>query len=120
MAIISVQKEFLKKEVARWREKKIINSRQVRKIYQEYGMAAPAEKKEPVNVIKVLLTIGAIILGLGVILFVASNWEEIPKHFKTVILIAGTSLNFLAGYFFHYRKHTKLLGQALMLASCFF
>ena len=116
-----VQKEFLKKEVLRWREKKIINPRQVREIFSEYGMIPPVEKKDPVNVIKVLLTIGAIILGLGVILFVASHWTDIPTHIKTVMLIVGTCLTFLVGYYFHYGKpHTKLLGQALMLASCLF
>lgn len=39
------------------------------------------------NFIKTLLTIGALLVGLGVLTFIASNWQEIGKPFKFSLLI---------------------------------
>ncbi len=115
-------KSWLKKEVTGWKDKSIITEEQTQLILEQYGIPYEAPKKEPANVIKVLSIIGAIILGLGIILFVASNWGKIPDLLKTVMLVALTLATFYLGYYFSFQRNDlPILGKSLfLLASLFY
>lgn len=66
-------------------------------------------------------TIGAILIGIGAILFVASNWEKIGNSVK-VLLLAGSTIGIhYAGYHFKYENQKYLrFGSALILLSALF
>jgi uncharacterized membrane protein len=66
-------------------------------------------------------TIGAILIGIGAILFVASNWEKIGNNFKVLLLVGSTLGIHYAGYHFKYesQKYPRL-GSALILLSALF
>ncbi|MDA2935178.1 DUF2157 domain-containing protein [Acidobacteria bacterium AH-259-D05] len=74
-----------------------------------------------------LSTIGAVLLGLGVLLFVASNWSAIPNLIKTLLLLGSTFAAYYAGYLFVYQKQNfprvgaslLFLGALLFGASVF-
>ena len=74
-----------------------------------------------------LSTIGAVLLGLGVILFVASNWSAIPNLIKTLLLLGSTFAAYYAGYLLGYQKQNfprvgaslLFLGALLFGASVF-
>lgn len=66
-------------------------------------------------------TIGTILIGIGAILFVASNWEKIGNSIK-VLLLAGSTIGIhYAGYHIKYenQKYPRL-GSALILLSALF
>lgn len=114
------QKEWLGKEILKWCEKGLISKFQIEGIFKEYNIKYTKEKEEekPVNIIKVLAIIGSILLGLGVILFVASNWQEIPRFIKTIMLLVITFGTFYASYYLTYQKKEHVvLGKALLLLS---
>lgn len=46
------------------------------------------EEREGMNFIRILVTIGAILIGLGVLSFIASNWDYVGKVSKVMIIIA--------------------------------
>lgn len=59
--------------------------------------------------------IGAVLLGLGVIMLVASNWQTMPDIFKILILIGATFTAYISGYILKYEKKTLLkAGSALL------
>ena len=66
----------LKDEMVEWQRDGIIDSTQAETIMKRHGV----EKKtyKPGNVITALSTLAVILIGVGIILFFASNWELIP------------------------------------------
>ncbi len=100
--ISSSQKRFLGQEIPKWKEKNIILESQAIGILKEYGIKyqpkekpkpipkKPVQKKKPLDLVKVISTIGAIILGLGIILFAATNWFKIPNIIRIIILLITT------------------------------
>jgi uncharacterized membrane protein len=67
------------------------------------------------NFVITISTIGAILLGVGVILFVASNWQMMPDMVKTILLIGSTFLFYFLGYDFKYhRRDLPKVGAALL------
>ncbi len=55
-------------------------------------------KKGELTVTGVFSTIGAILISLGVIWFLASNWHQMPSFAKILILVIATSAAYFAGY----------------------
>ncbi|MFA5411366.1 MAG: DUF2157 domain-containing protein [Candidatus Omnitrophota bacterium] len=111
---------WLQREVPLWEQKNIINPEQGNNILGLYKLKR-IEAKGKMDMVRVLTLIGAIFIGVGVIFFVASNWQRIPAHTKTVLLMAVTIFTFYMGYFFSYeKKGFASLGKSLLfLASLF-
>ena len=55
---------------------------------QVEDMSTFYEEREGMNFIRILVTIGAILIGLGVLSFIASNWDYVGKVSKVMIIIA--------------------------------
>ncbi len=66
--------------------------------------------------IGIFSTIGAILLGLGVILFVGSNWEYMSSTAKVLILLVGMLATGSIGYYLAYERGTyERTGFGLLL-----
>lgn len=86
-------------------------------IQTSYNSIASEQGKEDIQkkTIRIILIIGAILVGAGIFSFIASNWQEMTKPIKIfVILIAMLSVYSLGWYF---REKMRLLktGEALIL-----
>ncbi|MFX4262339.1 DUF2157 domain-containing protein [Pelotomaculum propionicicum] len=101
---------WLLKETKRWVSSGIITVDQADRIIRLY----PAENKN--RLISVLLLLGSILLGTGVILFFASNWQYIPKWGKISIVIIPLVLFYLSAQLTH--ENYPRLSQALTLLGC--
>ncbi len=73
---------FLKNEAAYLEKNEVIDHETRLRIIDAYE-----PREEGMNYIRIILTIGAILVGLGIISFIASNWQEIGKAFKLTILV---------------------------------
>lgn len=62
------------------------------------------QAKSTINVIQVLLTIGSILIGLGILTFVASNWSHLTSTTKYIILLATLIIFFIVGKLLEVRK----------------
>lgn len=110
----------LKVELKSWTQKKIISAEQSKKILALYdGKAADYEKVDRSSkMITVFSILGSILLGVGVILFMASNWEGMSKLMKILVLFASTFGTFYIGYYLRYQKaNYPKTGTALLLLS---
>jgi len=83
---------FLHREFESQKNRGIISQNQVDDMmtfYQEgYGL----------SFIRVLVSIGAMLLGLGVILFLASNWDDMSRFFKILIILVGIASSLFTSY----------------------
>lgn len=109
----------LKNEVEEWQRDGVIDDLQVETILKRYDV----EKKgfRPGKVITVISILGSVLLGLGVILFFASNWKSIPDFYKVVLLFLTTFVTYSVGYIMRFeRKNYPMVGHSLLfLASIF-
>lgn len=116
---------WLNKELVKWNAKDIITEIQQQQILNEYAKSETYEEHNPpvpkpsnMNIIKTLSIMGAILVGLGVIMFVASNWSKIPDLIRTLMVLSVTFGTFYMGYYFSYQKEGhKELGKALLLLA---
>jgi uncharacterized membrane protein len=120
------------KEVTSWKDEGIIDDYQSRAILAKYKLAkAPGKRPKALDVSKderssksiaVIATLGAILVGIGIILLVASNWTGIPDFVKIVLLISTTSGIYFAGWKLKFdTPHYPRIGEAvLFLASISF
>lgn len=111
---------WLQRQLPSWEQKNIINTGQGNAILGLYKLKR-IELRDKVDVIKVLTLVGAVFMGIGVIFFVASNWQRIPAQFRVFMLLAITVSTLYAGYFFSYERSGLIqLGKSLcFLASLF-
>ncbi|MDO0825065.1 DUF2157 domain-containing protein [Desulfosporosinus nitroreducens] len=65
---------------------------------QKIGILETYEIKGGLNFIQVVVTIGAILVGLGVLSFIASNWDGISHFIKLLIIFCAFGGVNLAGY----------------------
>jgi uncharacterized membrane protein len=101
---------WLIKETKKWVSSGIITVDQADQIIGVY----PAESKN--RLISVLLLLGAILLGTGIILFFASNWQIIPKWGKISLVIIPLLLFHAAAQLTS--ENYPRLSQALTLLGC--
>ena len=77
----------LRQETEQWRQKGWINT----ELYQtlsDYYQLTDLEQDARHRFNAILLGLGSILLGLGVITYVAANWQGWPREFRVVLLLS--------------------------------
>ena len=100
------------KQIKEWLESGTITQEQAQKMLADVDQKSKEERSN--KFIVAISTIGAILLGIGAILFVASNWREIPDLMKVLILLGSTFGAYYLGYLFKYdKKNLPKVGVSL-------
>ena len=110
----------LRREVDEWERDEMITPQQAQAIlarYPEDSADYEAARRRQALVVG-LSILGAALVGLGVITFFASNWDEIPRGVKLGALVAGAALSYGAGYLLWQRLGYSTVGIALVLLGC--
>ena len=110
----------LRQEVASWESDGTITPEQAQAIlarYPEVSADYEAARRRQSLVIG-LSILGAVLVGLGIITFFASNWNEIPRSVKLGALVVGVAVSYGAGYLLWQRLGYTAVGIALVLLGC--
>ena len=104
----------LPREVQRWQAQGLITFDQGHAILNGYHFpeAVPDSRN---RVVTVLVILGAVLLGLGVILFFAANWQAFPKGFKLGLMLVGVPAIYGIGYWLRYHRNYQRVGTAIIL-----
>lgn len=98
------------KHLKRWQDKGLLGADKAQELRAEmtdlYGNRG----------IQIFGAIGAVLVGLGVILFVASNWEEMGQTRRLAVLLAGFAAA-AAGAWFAGRRGLPKVAEALWLTT---
>jgi uncharacterized membrane protein len=120
----------LRKEAQLWRDEGLISSSQHQQIADRYQFnKLDAAKRE--QFVMMVIAIGGILLVLGVITFVAANWQTWSRDVKFILLMSLFVSTTITG-FYTWREPTlakgegkkpqqskRLLGEALLILSAF-
>ncbi|MGY0374800.1 DUF2157 domain-containing protein [Clostridium sp. JNZ J1-5] len=84
--------KFFLTELTEHKDRGIINQQQLDDMMTFY------EEDSGINFIKILVTIGSILIGLGILSFIASNWEYIGKIAKILIIVVFLGFSIFASF----------------------
>ena len=104
--------DFLTGEIDYWQEEEIITDEQAEQILSLYDI-------KTFNLHKILLIAGAVLLGLGLVSFIASQWHMLNR-FLRVIIIIGAYCASLTAYYSAHSERPRLAQSFLLLASVIF
>jgi uncharacterized membrane protein len=107
----------LKREIPLWLREGIVDDAAVRRLGERYELDALGKESSHL-LAAVLFTLGGLLVGGGVISFVAANWDDIPTGFKVALLLAALAGFHAAGYWLGERRGWPRLGHALIFCGC--
>jgi uncharacterized membrane protein len=110
-------RERLARDLAVWRREGVIDASQERNILARYGAGSEGAVRALRLgwLISAVSIIGALVLGAGVILFFAANWDAIPNAARIGTLVAGLGITYGIGYVLLERLDMQRLGSAFFL-----
>lgn len=101
--------DWLKTQIQLWQRLNFVTPDQAATIISYY------ETQPSVNIARIVLSVtGAVLFGLGVILFFAWNWDSMSKVAKLGVVFTGLITAQLSGIWFLLRMGNKPLGEGLL------
>ncbi|PKB71615.1 MAG: hypothetical protein BZY87_04425 [SAR202 cluster bacterium Io17-Chloro-G6] len=112
--------ERLPSEVSRWENDGIITSEQGQAILGSYSASevVPPSQRAQGRLVTGLAIVGSVLVGLGVILFFAANWDGIDRWTKIGIILASIVAAHGLGYYLRYHRGYRRVGSAMVLLAC--
>lgn len=95
-----MSRKWLEKEGLRWVERDIVTREQYERILLLYE-----DKQHAIGILPIL---GSILVGLGILSFVAANWQDIPQLVRLAMIILLMISFYGGGEVFRRRDHEKL------------
>ena len=109
-------RQRLRIEVSQWQADGLITTEQADGILSRYDLSVSAGGSAIGNrTVSVVAIMGATLIGLGIIAFIAANWSEIPALAKLGLMVGGTPLIYAAGWLLSYRFGFVRIGTAVIL-----
>lgn len=79
-------------------------------------ITAPKPREEiQKRIIRIIVTIGVILIGVGIFSFIAANWQEMAKAVRVSIIVISMLASYIAGWFLKEKYHYSKTGEALFL-----
>ena len=108
-------------EVQNWQDQGIISPEQGWAIisgYQAPPHTPVAVHRAQGRLVTILAILGSVLVGLGVILFFAANWQEIPRPVKLAMILIAIPAAYGIGYWLRYWRVYQRVGTAVILLAC--
>ena len=107
----------LRNELAIWIQKGIVTEETAKQLSSTYEL--DNLRHESTRLLSaVIFTIGGLLLGGGLISFVAANWEVIPTPIKLALLFSALLGLHTIGFWLWHSKNWRRLGHALIFCGC--
>lgn len=106
----------LRHELEVWRTEGLIDNSQYEQLAERYQLNS-LDTNARNRFVMILLGLGSILIGLGVITFVAANWQELPRTAKVTLLLSLFIVVNIAGFYFWKRQNERQqrLGHGLLI-----
>lgn len=107
----------LRNELPIWIQKGIVSEQTAKQLSNAYQL--DNLKHESTRLLSaVIFTIGALLLGGGLISFVAANWDAIPTPIKLALLFFALISFHAVGFWLWHTHNWRRLGHALIFCGC--
>ena len=110
----------LRQETEKWWQEGLIDASLYQRLSERYQFSQ-IETAASNHFVMILLGLGGILLGLGMITFVAANWQEWPREFRVFLLISlFVGVNATGFYLWRrpaFKPGLQRLGHGLLLTG---
>ncbi|HKR58813.1 MAG TPA: DUF2157 domain-containing protein [Pyrinomonadaceae bacterium] len=107
----------LRNELPIWIQKGIVSEETAKQLSSAYQLDSLTHESTRL-LSAVIFTIGGLLLGGGLISFVAANWEAIPTPIKLALLFLALLSFHTVGFWLWSSKNWRRLGHALIFCGC--
>ncbi|MBW4656223.1 MAG: DUF2157 domain-containing protein [Kaiparowitsia implicata GSE-PSE-MK54-09C] len=115
-------RQQLRSEAQQWQVDGLISAEQYARLSTDYEFEQ-LDLQSRDRFVMILIGLGSVLLGLGVITFVAANWQAIPRDLKMVLMLSLFFAVNITGYWLWQRPSSlagrvsgrQRLGQGLLL-----
>ncbi|MCC6447000.1 MAG: DUF2157 domain-containing protein [Armatimonadetes bacterium] len=110
--------DWLAGETRQWVQEGLIKAEEARLILARYGLVAGESSRsiKRLQIVHILAALGAVLVGVGVILVMRANWEAIPRAACLALLLSATAACYCAGYTMAFeRRNYPTVGMSLLL-----
>ena len=107
----------LRNELPIWIQKGFISEQTAKQLSQAYQLENLTHESTRL-LSAVIFTIGGVLLGGGVISFVAANWDAIPTPVKLALLFFALISFHAVGFWLWHTHNWRRLGHALIFCGC--
>lgn len=114
-------RRWMRCEIVLWKKEGLIDSNVSKKLTERYSDESGERLTLSRRLVVITSILGAVLMGVGAILFFASNWQTLSPLVKLItifIILLGTYFATLR--FLIVKEGYPVLGQALLLLTCFF
>lgn len=105
--------QWVTREAAEWVREGLVSEEQAEAIRSRYREQGATGRRN--RVVQTLATIGAVVAGLGVVLFFAANWDGIPRPVRVLMLLVLVVGSYGGGFALRERGRHQYVGAALLL-----
>ncbi|MBL8204246.1 MAG: DUF2157 domain-containing protein [Blastocatellia bacterium] len=106
----------LKQELPAWVQEGIVTEDAAQRLTSLYELDELRTESSSL-LAAVIFTLGGLLLGGGLMSFVAANWEVLPTLVKVILLLLLLLAFHLAGYWLWHKKNWPRLGHALVFTG---
>ena len=110
------QRRWLREQLEAWVREDLISAHQAAAISSRYPAEPFAVRSQTQRRIAIVFgTLGALLVGLGIILFFSANWQGISPWTKFSLILTATGGTYALGYWLQFRKGYLGIGSAVLL-----
>ena len=102
----------LRADIARWREAGLIDASTAQALAQDVS----ANERASLSFGSILAMMAALLFGAAILIFVAANWEAIPRLARVAALFAVIAVGYVGGAVLKTRDHGAI-GEALWIVA---
>jgi uncharacterized membrane protein len=103
----------IRKEIDSWRAEALIGDDLAQKLLERYTLRAAGSGH-----ISAIITMGSVLIGVGVLLFVGSNWAALTATIRLAIIVAAMLAFYILGWILGFEPGKRpRVGSGLMLVG---
>ncbi|MDI6025863.1 DUF2157 domain-containing protein [Corticibacterium sp. UT-5YL-CI-8] len=102
----------VKKDIMRWVEDGLITS----VVAEQLALDVESRDRKALNFGSILAVLAALLFGAAILIFVAANWEGIPRLARVTMLFALILAAYMSGAWFKLRDHAAI-GEACWIVG---
>jgi uncharacterized membrane protein len=107
-------RQTLRQEANRWRSEGFIDSDFHAKLADRYQFDT-LDAEASGTFISAIIGLGGVLIGLGILSFVALNWQYLDKPYRIAVLLVALFTVNTGGFYLWRQSNTRRLGQGLLV-----
>jgi uncharacterized membrane protein len=116
--ITQAQRDWLEAELASWQSLALVSPEQAQSLLGLYESRQSVEARQENKGLFTLLSLAATFVGLGVLLLIGYNWQQMPAALKVVLVFGALIGTHAAAFRLRFRLGWLQLSEVLFFTGC--